>query len=642
MKPPWKLFLPVLIFILSGKLTAQEQNPEARSLIHLLDYIAQDYNSAIRDGKIVNESEFEEIKSFTRTAEELARTLKFEAPQDSLFFSNGIQNLSEIVLAKKEHDQVKSIASSLKKVVLQTTGLPVAPSTWPDLSKGRRLYEDSCLSCHGINGEGNGPLSRGLDPRPTNFRAPKMTASSPFQAFNTIQLGVPGTGMRAFPELSKREAWDLAFYIKSLPYEEEKDNKLAKKLILEKDLSLEDLAFLSDHDLTNRLEDKPFTVEAAIAALRNYSGDERTSSLLLAAKYVKEAEQDYVKGDKSGSRQKALAAYLEGIEPVELQLKAGFPSFAQQLEKDMGALRSAIEKEKSNAEIRAKAKTALSGIEKATSILAENKFSYWTTFFLAASVILREGLEAFLILVTILAIIRTAQAPKAAKWVHLGWLTAVLVGIFTWFLIDGFISIGGAQREIFEGLISIFAACILLYMGFWLHQKSEIGKWNTFVKHRIKHLLHGKKLFGLAAFAFIVVFREAFESVLFLSALNLEVEAENKSAIGTGVTASFVLVLFLSWILLKNTGKFPVTRLLQISSITIAILAVILVGKGVHALQETGWFSITAFPWSWRLDLIGVYPTWETIGAEAVLLVFILTLFQRDKSLHLLKKLTGW
>src|SRR5690606_32897597 len=104
------------------------------------------------------------------------------------------------------------------------------------------------------------------------------------------------------------------------------------------------------------------------------------------------------------------------------------------------------------------------------------------------------------------------------------------------------------SREILEGSIALFAAALLLYIGFWLHSKSEIGKWTAFVKERVHKLLHGGNMLGLALFSFFVVFREAFESVLFLSALNLEVEAANKPAIGLGVLVAFVAVLILSWI----------------------------------------------------------------------------------------------
>ncbi|WP_139839243.1 FTR1 family protein [Christiangramia flava] len=528
----------------------------------------------------------------------------------------------------------------MKKLVLQTTPIPISPPVWPDISKGKSLYRNYCMSCHGKNGEGDGSLSTELNPKPTNFWASKMLESSPFQIFNTIRLGVPQTSMKSFDELSDKEVWDLAFYIKALPYEQGKDKELAKKLISRKDLTLKDLAFLSDQDLEALFQDISVDTMTSVAALRNYSRTGKSSSSLsVAARFVNEAELFYEKGDQNAAREKALRAYLEGVEPVELQLKASYPSFMRKLEVDMQAFRSAIDHEQSKTKVRTKAKVALSGIEQAKSILADNKFSFWTTFLLAASVILREGLEAFLILITVLAVIKSVKASWAAKWVHLGWMLAVIVGVFSWFLVDDLINIGGSQREIVEGSISIFAASVLLYLGFWLHQKSEIGKWNSFVKTRVHSLLTGSNLLGIFAFAFIVVFREAFESVLFLSALNLEVEASNQSAIGLGVAGAFVIVLFLSWILLRYTKKFPVIKLLKISTVVIGGLAIVLIGKGVHALQESGFVPITGVNLSWRLDLLGYYPTWETISAQLGVISIILISYWWGHTLFFIKKL---
>ncbi len=642
MKLHWGLFLPVLVTLfLSENITAQEkENIPARTLVHLLDYIAQDYDSAVYNGKIKNENEYSEMVDFITTVEGLGHNLRFRAKKDSINFFREITELSHGVAGKKAPNQIKDIAASLKKIVLQNTKIPISPTVWPDISNGKSLYQISCLSCHGSNGEGDGNLSNGLNPKPTNFRTSKMLEISPLQIFNTIRLGVPETSMRAFDELSDKEAWDLAFYIKALPYEKGKDRKLAEKLISRKELSIKDLAILSDRKLEDLFHDSSVDTTALIAALRKYSPTEKTSGTLsLAAQFVKEAVLYYENGDQSAAREKALRAYLEGVEPVELQLKASYPSFMQKLEEDMQGFRIAIEQEQSYMKVRSKAEVAVAGIEKAISVLADNKFSFWATFFLAASVILREGLEAFLILVTVLAIIKTAKAPWAIKWVHMGWILAVIVGVFSWFMVEELINIGGSEREFVEGSISVFAACVLLYMGFWLHQKSEIGKWNSFVKTKVHNLLNGSNLCGLFAFAFIVVFREAFESVLFLSALNLEVETSSQSAIGFGVAGAFVLVLFLSWILLRYTKKFPVIRLLHISSLVIAGLAIVLIGKGVHALQETGFFSITSFNPSWRLDLLGIYPTWETVSAQLTVVLIIFIIYRLDRTLFLFKKL---
>ncbi len=621
----------VALFLLSILSAASRAGtPESsRTIIHLLDYLAQDYGAAVQDGSIINENEFQEMLEFSTTIEDLSHEITFKRAEDSLFVFQQIRELQQSIQDKAEQERIIGITSAVKKIIIRTTGIKVFPAVWPDLAQGKKLYQQLCSACHGVNGKGNGPAAQSLDPKPTNFHDEKMRGISPFQAFNTIRLGVSGTSMLAFDELTDEEAWDIAFYVNSLNYQGKEDDALAKELIAEDSLSLEEVASSSDSDLKNLIKGSESDKLTGVAAIRHYiPAVEASNSLNLASQYVREALELYRQGDKRAARAKALQAYLEGIEPVELQIRASHPALTLELEAYMAGLRQAIEQEEPVEDVQARAESALGGIKEAAAVLRDNEFSFWLAFFLAASVILREGIEAFLIIVTILGIIKAAKTPDAAKWVHFGWGAAVIAGLCGWFMADSIIRMGGAEREIIEGAVALFAASVLLYMGFWLHNKSEIGKWNAFVKERIHRLLHGGNRFGLTLFSFIVVFREAFESVLFLSALNLEVAAGNKSAIGFGVMVAFIVVLFLSWLFLKYTARLPIIKLLKFSSLVIAVLAIILVGKGVHAIQETGFFSITAFPLNFRFDFLGLYPTVETLLSQLGVLTLVVILYQ--------------
>ena len=178
-----------------------------------------------------------------------------------------------------------------------------------------------------------------------------------------------------------------------------------------------------------------------------------------------------------------------------------------------------------------------------------------------------------------------------------------------------------------EGGIALFAVVVLLYVGFWLHSKTEIHKWKEFIDVRVKHALNGGNLFGLAAISFFAVFREAFESVLFLSALTIEEGTRSKMAIASGAILAIVLVLVLAAVLLRYSTRLPIRSLFRYSSFVMGVLSVILIGKGIHALQETGLLSITRTPFSWRFDLLGFYPTLETVLAQAVIVGLVALLW---------------
>jgi len=349
--------------------------------------------------------------------------------------------------------------------------------------------------------------------------------------------------------------------------------------------------------------------------------------LKIASAYLISALKNYKEGKNKTARQDALAAYLEGIEPAEARLKTYAPTISSKLEQQMLQVRLAIEQNKNNFEVENEINGALSLIVDAEQVMENNSLSYWLTFVLSASILLREGIEAFLIIVLILALIRSSGAKKAKRWIHGGWITAIIMGVAGWFFSGWLINISGQNREIMEGLISLVAVIILAFVGFWLHNNSQAEKWKIFVEEKIGKQLQKEKMLGLAFFSFMVVFREAFESILFLQAINLETIPLNKSAIGFGVLAAFGLIAILGLLFLRYSKKIPVRQLFRYSSWGISLLAVILLGKGIHSIQESGWISITDFPVLVHVDWLGIYPTIETTVSQLILVSAVLVLY---------------
>ena len=367
-------------------------------------------------------------------------------------------------------------------------------------------------------------------------------------------------------------------------------------------------------------------VEMNTSGMKNIvseKGNSYDNSLKIAKNYLISALKKYKEGNYETARQDALAAYLEGIEPVEAKLKTYAPTISSKLEQQMVKVRLAIEQNKNVAEVENKINSAISLITDSEQVMGNNKLSYWLTFILAASILLREGLEAFLVIILILALIRSSGSSKAKKWFHGGWILAIIMGIAGWFFSSWIINISGQNREIMEGLISLAAVIILAFVGFWLHNNSKTQKWKIFIEEKIGKQLQKEKMYGLAFFSFMIVFREAFESILFLQAINLETIPLNKSAIGFGVLAAFGLIALLGLLFLKYSKKIPVRQLFRYSSWGFLLLAVILLGKGIHSIQESGWISITNLPFYVHADWLGIYPTFETIVSQILLFSII-------------------
>lgn len=607
---------------------------KARKTISLLDYVSQDYGKAVSNGRVLNGDEYVEMQDFTERTEKLFDSLASKVKiQNAPAISAQLKQLSRLINQKEPKEIVEKVAQNAKKQILLLNLIELSPAFWPSISEGKRIFAANCQSCHGPTGAGNGPLSAAFTPRPTNFQNDTLMRSvSPLQVFNTVRLGIQGTGMRPFDELSDKEVWKIAFYVKSLRFQDKAEGnkeRLTAFDSLSKTVRLNDVARLSDREL---IEKYNWQQESrSIATLRSHNEEERRPNTLnIALDYLEDAWSFYKSGNSSLASEKALDAYLEGIEPVEQQLTASDATIVPELEKRMNALRSAIKAEKSEEEIEALVEQAKESVNKAAVLMGNQTYSFWFTFLMAVSILLREGLEAVLIIVTILSVLKSLNAKQAQKWVHYGWLTALFIGIASWFFTDLLLSMGAAYRELTEGFGALFAVIVLLYVGFWLHSKTKAYKWKTFVETKITRLLDQKKMFGLAFISFLVVFREAFESVIFLSSLHLQVDADSKKGIWMGAVAALTVVLILSQILLKYSIKLPIRKLFQYSSVVIQMLAVVLAGQAVHAFQESGWIGVHSFPLNIRIDVLGFYPTWETHVIQLLVLLVVLFLWQRQ------------
>ncbi len=629
----------------SQDLNKQEKSPDApspRALVHILDYVARDYPAAVSDGRIVNQSEFDEQLQFASSVESLIRELTAAGVLDNEeTYVTQAAELKKDIREKRDQEAIARIARQIRDEVIRETGMKMTPLSWPDLAAGQTLFQTNCAICHGPKGTGNGKIAATLDPKPTNLASGDLIASiSPFQVYNTVSMGVEGTSMPAFGEkLSQKEIWQIAFYVKSLKAgndHPELQNLPAGVLDSARTAAgLENAARLNDLDLANLFKAEGSKNPQKAAAILRLAGNRgiSTGSLALATEYLNKVDEYYQAGKTGEARRKAILAYLNGIEPVEPMLRSHAPSLTSALEEKMTAVRGAIENGDSNEAVSAAIQSAKVYINKAGQVMQNKNDSHWFEFLMAASILLREGLEAFLIILAILSVIRATNNKKAAFWVHCGWILAILSGIAAWFSIDWIISVGfgPVHRELMEGGISLIAVVVLLYVGFWLHSKTEITKWKEFIEVRVENMTSGGNLIGLASIAFFAVFREALESVLFLSALTIEGGPASRFFVGGGAAAAIVTILILGAVALRYSGRLHVRKMFQYSSLMLGILAIILAGKGIHSLQEIGWVSVIPIPSVFQLSVIGLYPTLQTLLAQIIILIILILIWNYPK-----------
>lgn len=622
-----KVCLAVLL-ICHALFSVAQHAEQARVLVHALNYISNDYQYAVADGKVISKLEYDEELEFGEAIVKYHRLYSGNwQPADSIAVGEMVNRLNKLILAKAGFAEVSKLATETKNKVIAASGLSITPVQYPNLPNGKLVYKTECARCHGYTGNGDGPDGKGLEPQPRNFHDnARMQGISPFAAFNTIRLGIEGTGMEAHPTLDDEQVWDVAFYILSLRYQQPTDDKLKQTVAAVK---LADIALYSDNDLlAAHPQSDSVAAHHFLAAIRTQQpATDESAFINTSLKYLDGAMVLYRDGKFDEASKLAALSYLEGIEPVENQLKATDPGTMEKLEMQMQQLRKMMDENRPAAEVQDSVKQVRQTISSLNEILGKKNHSFWLAFMLAASVLLREGLEAFLVILVILSVVKATELKQYTGWIHAGWLGAVLVGVILWFSGGALMGEQLKHVELIEGIVSFLAVAMLMYVGFWLHSKSEIGKWKEYVNQLVKGAINNQSLFGLASLSFFVVFREVFESVLFLSALNLESAGKQSNAIGLGVLAAFAVVIVMAWLVLRYSTKLPIPKLFKISSVVMGLLAVVLTGKGVHSFQVLNYIPVHGIP-MFRIELLGIFPTIETCAAQLAALLLVVFMWR--------------
>ncbi len=598
----------------------------------MLDYMAVDYAGAVNEGAVISTSEYAEEREFAATARARIHSLPPTAATPALLAE--ADALIALVAAKGAPAQVALQAHALADALLRAYPVTTAPKSTPDLARGAALYHEQCVACHGVGGAGDGPVGITLSPPPINFtdqgRADQRSVLSLYEA---ISQGVEGTPMAAFGSLSPADRWALAYYVGSLAYGHE---AVAGPGLWQQDPTARaEIANLADLSRARIAQLAPTIGLGRARAILGYlrahpEAAQPQSGIPLARARIAASLSAYRAGAPAEATQLALSAYLDGVEPVEPELNARDGALRAQLETAMGAYRSALTGRASADAMTRQAHDVDALLAKAQIVVAEAAGGTASTFVGAFTILVREGLEALLVVVALLAFLRKAERRDAARYVHAGWIAALLAGTLTWAVAHYAISISGAGRELTEGLSSLFAAAVLITVGLWMHQKSVGGRWQDYLKAKMSAALKRRSAWFLFGLAFISVYREVFETILFYAALS---SAGRGWWLLAGVGAGALVLGIIAWLLLRTSRRLPIATFFSASSLLIALLAVVLTGKGIAALQEAGWMPVSLAPVP-HVELLGIFPTWQSLAAQlaivAVLIVGFALIHRRE------------
>lgn len=608
--------------------SAQQAGNVAR-LAQLVDYVGVDYALAVNNGAVISAFEYGEMQEFTQLiAAEAAELSDSEALRQLQPLATG---LKAAVDARASPSEVAAITAQMTQILLRSPALTAAPTSPPKPEGVTAIYAQQCASCHGASGLGDGTaVTAAMEPPPTDFTdAERARARSLYGLYNTITLGVEGTSMPSFAQLPMDQRWALAFLVGGLHVDASTLASGQQIFETTAPTQLPDISELTTRTLKAVGESEGEHAAALHAWLRTHPDAlavARTDPLVTAMNGVRESLDLYAREQFDAAHDMAVDAYLEGFELAEAALSTTQGGLVGEVETAMTALRLAIRDRLPESAVRAAGEQAISLLQQAHDSRSGESLSPGVAFISALVIMLREGLEAILVLGAMAAFLNKTGRRDALVWLHGGWMAALAVGVLTWIVSNYFITISGAAREVTEGVTALLAAAVLFYVGFWMHNRLNARRWQEFIQQSVQSALDRRGLWALAGIAFIAVYREVFETVLFFQALWAQVTVPAaQSSMLSGVAVGAVIIVGLAWAIFRFGVRLPLKQFFGVTASLMIALSVIFTGKGVAALQEAGKFPLDPvnFP---RIDLLGIYPTLQSLGLQLIVLIAALAL----------------
>ena len=570
-------------------------------LVGLLQYLHGDYAGAIA------------LKDADELAEQRGLIAEAGAAIDSLGESGApyrpaIDALRARIDQGVDPDGVTADCNALALKILDEQKLQRGPAITPDLKRAPDLWAANCALCHGANGDAQTPVASTLTPRPVSFHdAERMAALTPYRAYNTSTFGVKGTAMAGFPALSEADRWALAFF--AFTFRQPACDHAPPAA------TLQELAQATDEALAAKYGQRE------VACLRR-----RLPEVVLAGGMfgparsgITTARSLYAEGKHAEARTAVVDAYLLGIEPVEPTLRARNPDGVRQIENAFTRTRVAADKGERFEEESAALLAVLDTLERG----GMKQSGFWSVFFAALFILLREGFEALVVVGALLAVLKKLNAPAQARIVYLAVAAALAFGVLA--LVFAQRALAGANREWLETFVAFFAVAMLLYAALWLNARANMSSFMTDLRDQMKTAIGAGSSLGLFTVAFTAVGRESFETALFIQGLAGDSADGALWGAGAGLLALCVMV-----VVIRKVGfVLPMKTLFSASTALLLATAVMVLGKGVHGLQEVGVLGLRPVPFI-ELSVLGIYPDAVTLGPQVVLGVLAVWWWRRS------------
>ena len=332
----------------------------------------------------------------------------------------------------------------------------------------------------------------------------------------------------------------------------------------------------------------------------------------------------YENGDAKGAILAVQDSYFDQFEGSGMESKIGARdvNFKARLE---GHFSMIVAKMKSGApadEIRSGLAPMQADFDKAANMLGKGKESAGAMFFYSLMIILREGVEAILIISAIIAYLAKTGNRDKLKVIYNGSIAALVLSIITAILVKWVFKTSAASQETLEGATMLLAAVVLFSVSYWLVSKANAQKWSAYIKDKVGSSISANSLRALWAAAFLAVYREGAETVLFYQALTADSSSTSSlTAITGGFIVGCILLVAVYIAMSRGAMRLPIRPFFLCTGALLYYMAFVFTGKGMAELISGKVFQPTLVSWMPTIEFVGIYPYLQTLVPQLAIVL---------------------
>ncbi len=569
-------WIAVAVLSLVATATSPAQENPAKRLSSIVGVAVEEYAKAVDEhGKLISKDEFDETYGFLTDARQVGTRLSgYDVARSRAI----LDTLIAAVAGRQPPAAVRALHERFA-ASLGAAGAMDLPKGPLDAAAGHALYTRSCSSCHGMTAAGEGLSAHSLSTPPPAIGVRNLTPElTPTLAYNVISVGVRGTAMPGFASsLTPQQRWNIIDYIYSLRGE---------KLTLP-------------------------------AARQDATRGGSASPVILA---LLDSALDFARNGKAAEAgDRAFDAYI-AFEPLETPARAKKPGLVATMERHFADFKGAV-KRNDIAGAKSSRDAIADGLPSVIDLTQQPSTS-WEAFFQSFLIILREGFEAILVLGAVVAFLIKTGHRERLRSIWVGSTLGVFASLVTAVVLKTLLGAMPASRSLVEAITMLIAVVVLFSVSYWLISKVEAAKWQRFIREKVTSALEHGGGKALMLVAFLAVYREGAETALFYQALfnggpNVGVP------LALGLLAGLAALAVIFTLFYRYGVRIPMRPFFAVTSILLYYMAFVFMGKGIRELQEANVMPITVVPGAPHIDAMGIYPSVESLTAQAILVVLL-------------------